>query len=285
MGHDHRADHAGGGAPGGLEGILQLIVPAGEGHVVGPGELVAEIVGGGALQGLVVLHQAFHGVGGLRAGKLLLLGLLAGHHGDGQHILKEVRIAAQLLLGLGLGLLRGLMERVALLPPELSGAQEGAGGLFPADDGAPLVIEHGQLPVGMEHIVPMIAEHGLGGGTEGQPLLQLLAAAHGDPGHLGGKAVDQLALLLQKALRDEHGHGHVFMAGLFELGVHNALDILPDGIAIGPQDGKALHAGIFHQLRLAADIGIPLGKILLHGGDGVHRLFFVGHIRHRPLRR
>ena len=36
----------------------------------------------------------------------------------------------------------------------------------------------------------MVAEHGLAGGAHSQALFQLVAAAGGDPGHLGGKAVD-----------------------------------------------------------------------------------------------
>ena len=274
VGHDHRTDHASGGAPGGLERILQLVVPAGEGHAIGAGELIAKVVGGGALEGLAVLHHALHGVGGLRAGELLLLGLAAAHHGDGQHVFIEIGVAVELLLGFRLGLLGGLMDGVALLPPELTGAQEGAGGLLPADDGAPLVVEHGQLPIGVEHAGPVVAEHGLGGGTESQALLQLLIAAHGDPGALGRKAVHQLALFFQQALGDQHRHGHVHMPGLFKLRVHQLLHILPDRIAVRPQDREALDRRIFHQLRLAADIGIPLSKIDLHIGDLLNFFLF-----------
>ena len=270
MGHDAGADEAGSGAPAGLEGVLQLVVPAGKGHVIGPGELVAEIVAGAGLQGLAVLHHSLDGIGGLGPGELLLVGLAALHHGHGQGVPAEVGIAVELLLGFGNGLFGGLVDGVALLPPELPGPQEGAGGLFPADHGAPLVIQHGQFPIALQHVVPMVAEHGLGGGPEGQALLQLLAAAHGDPGHLRGEALHQLPLLLQQALGDQHGHSHVDMAGLFERAVHNALDILPDGVAIGPQDHEALHGRIVHQLRLQADVGIPLGEVHLHGGDGFH---------------
>ena len=99
VGHDDRADHARGGAPGGLERVLQLVVAAGEGHVVSAGELIAEVVAGRALQRLVVLHEALDGVGRFRAGELFLLGLLAGDDGDGEDVLKEIGVALQLLLG------------------------------------------------------------------------------------------------------------------------------------------------------------------------------------------
>ena len=120
----------------------------------------------------------------------------------------------------------------------------------------------------------MIAEHRLGGRTEGQTLLQLFAAAHRDPCDLGGKAVYKLALFFQQALGDQDRHRHIFMAGLFELSVHDALNVFPDGIAIRAQNGKALHAGILDQLRLAADIRIPLHKIDLHIGDLFHFFLF-----------
>ena len=86
----------------------------------------------------------------------------------------------------------------------------------------------------------MVAEHRLAGGAHRKALLQRVAAAGGDPGDLGRKAVDQLALLLQQALGDEHGHGHVLMAGGLEAGVQIFLDVFPDGVAIGAQHNKAL---------------------------------------------
>ena len=277
MGHDAGADEAGGGAPGGLEGILELIVPAGESDIVGPGELVAEIMAGAGLQGLAVLHHGLDGIGSLGAGELLLVGLSPLYHGHGQSIPTEIGIAIELLLRLGNGLLGGLVDGVALLPPELTAAQEGAGGLLPADDGAPLVIQHGQLTVALEHIVPMVAEHGLRGGTESQTLLQLLAAAVGDPSHLRGEALHQLPLLFQQTLGDQHGHGHIHMAGLLEHTVHDALNILPNCVAIGTQDHKALDGGIVHQLRLQANISVPLGEVHLHGGDGFHISLVFSH--------
>ena len=120
----------------------------------------------------------------------------------------------------------------------------------------------------------MVAEHRLGRRTEGQTLLQLFAAAHRDPCDLGRKAVDQLAFLFQQAFGDQDGHRDVFMAGLLELRVHDALDVFPDRIAVWPQDRKALDGRILDQLRLAADIGVPLGKIDLHIGDLLDFLFF-----------
>ena len=275
VGHDDGADQAGGRAPGGLERILQGVVAAREGHVIGAAEFVTEVVARAALQGLAVLHHRLDGVGRLGTGKLLLVGLAALDNGDAQVVLGKIGVAVQLLLGLGLGLLGGLVDGVTLLPPELTGAQERAGGFLPADNAAPLVVQHRQVAVGVQHMAEMVAEHRLAGGAHRKALLQRVAAAGGDPGDLGRKAVDQLALLLQQALGDEHGHGHVLMAGGLEASVQIFLDVFPDGVAIGAQHNKALDAGILDQLGLRADVGVPLGEVDLLSGDRLDHFFLI----------
>ena len=251
---------------------MQLVIAAGEGHVVSLAELVAEVVAGAALQGLAVLHHGLDGVGGLGTGKLLLIGFAALHHGDGQILLADVCVAVQLLLGLSLSLSGGLVDGVALLPPELAAAQEGTGGLLPAHHAAPLVVLHGKLAVAVQHAGPVVAEHGLAGGTHSQTFFQLVRAAHRDPRHLRREAIDQLAFLLQQAFRDQHGHGHVLMAGGLEAGIHVLLDQFPDGLAIGAQDDETLHAGVLHQLCLDADVGVPLGEVFFLAGDRLYEL-------------
>ena len=267
VGHDDAADQTGGHAPGGLVRIDPLVVGVGEGDVEGAGEAVAEVVGGAGLQGLAVMHHALDGVGGLGAVELLLLGLLAPGHGHGQHVFAEVGVDVQHALGLLHGLLGGGVHGVALLPEEFAVAQEGAGGLLPAQHAAPLVVHLGQVPVGLDDIFIVLAEQGLGGGTDAVALLELVAAAHGDPGALRGKALHVVLFLLQQAFGDEHGHVDVFSAGLFELNVHQPLDVFPDGVAVGAIDEHALDGGIVDELRLGAHVGVPLGKILLHVGD------------------
>ena len=122
----------------------------------------------------------------------------------------------------------------------------------------------------------MVAEHGLGGGTERKPLLQLFTAAHSDPCHLRRKAVDQLSLLFQQVFGDQRGHRHIDVAGFLEFTVQNVLDVFPDGVAVWTQDHKSLHAGIVDQFCFFADIGIPLGKIVLHTGD-LFNFFILCH--------
>ena len=144
-------------------------------------------MGGAGLEGLLVVHHALHGIGASRR-ELLLVGLAALHHRHGQVVLAEVGVDVEHPQGLLHGLLRGGVHGVALLPQELPVAQEGAAGLLPAQDGAPLVVQLGQVPVGVDDVLIVLAEQGLGGGADAVALLQLLAAAVGDPGALGGEA-------------------------------------------------------------------------------------------------
>ena len=280
MGHDDAADHPGADAPAGLVGIVGLVVPAGEGDVKGLGEAVAEVVAGAGLEGLVVVHHALHGVGLLRAVELLLVGLAALEDGHGQHVLHEVRVDVQHPHGLFPGLFGGGVHGVALLPQELPVAQEGAGGLFPPQHAAPLVVQLGQIPPGVDDVGIVLAEQRLGGGADAEPVLQLLAAAHGDPGALRRKALHVVLLLLQQGLRDQHRQVHVLMPRLLEPPVQLRLDVLPQGVAVGPVDEHALDRGIVDELRLFADVRVPLGEIHVPGRNGVHLSLILCHSLH-----
>jgi hypothetical protein len=130
----------------------------------------------------------------------------------------------------------------------------------------------------VDDIGVVLAEEGLAGGPDAEGILQLFAAAQGDPGALRGKAGDMVLLLLQQRLRDQHREIHVLVAGLLEPPVQFRLDILPDGVAIGAVDEHTLDGGVVNQLRFLADVGIPLGKIRVPGGDGVHLSLILCHM-------
>ena len=55
------------------------------------------------------------------------------------------------------------------------------------------------------------------------------------------------------------------------------LDVLPNGVAIGPVNEKALHGGVVNQLRLLAHIRVPLGKIHVPAGNRVYLSFILCH--------
>ena len=133
----------------------------------------------------------------------------------------------------------------------------------------------------MDNAAPMIAEKGLGGGTDAQTLAQLLAAADGDPCTLGSEALNMVLFLLKQAFGDKHGHGNIAVTVALEHAVEHLLDIFPNSITVRTQDEAALDAGIVNQLSLGAHVGEPLGKVNLHIGD-FSNLFFFCHSFH-PL--
>ena len=276
VGHDDAANQPGGNTPGSLEGVGALVVLIGEGNVKGLCKAVTEIVGSTGLECLAVVHHALHGIGCLSTVELLLIGLLAAGDRHRQHIFAEIGIQIQHLLRERLGLLGGGVHGVPFLPQKLPVAQEGATGFLPAQHAAPLVILHGQVTVGLNHLGEVVAEQRLGSGTDAVALLQLLVAAHGHPGALGSEALHMVFLLLQQALRNQHGHIHILNAHLFKFCIHNMLHILPDGITIGAINKDALHGSVVNQLRLLAHVGEPLGKIHLHVGNLLN-LFIFGH--------
>ena len=152
--------------------------------------------------------------------------------------------------------------------------QEGTGGLFPAQDGAPLVILHGKLPVGLQHIGEVLTEQGLRGRTDGIPLLQPLTAAHGNPCALRCEALHMVLFLLQKAFRNQQRHVHILDTLLLKFLIQHILDILPNGIAIRTINKHTFDRGVVDKLGLFAYIGEPLGKVHFHIGNFGNFLFF-----------
>ncbi len=56
VGHNDGADEAGGGAPGGLVGVLKFVVAVKVLNVKGLGKVGTEVVGSGGLKGFAVVH-------------------------------------------------------------------------------------------------------------------------------------------------------------------------------------------------------------------------------------
>ena len=145
MGHNQAADDARGETPRGLVGVLLLVVLVGEGDVELLGEALPEVVACAGLKRLLVVHHALYRIGVHSARELFLVGLVATDDGHGEVILAEVGVDLKLLKRLLAGFLLGSVEGVSLLPEEFAAAQEGTSRLFPAQYGAPLVIQHRQI--------------------------------------------------------------------------------------------------------------------------------------------
>ena len=144
---------------------------------------------------------------------------------------------------------------MTLLPQKFHGSQEGTCCFFPTNNGAPLIIQLGQVSVGLHDVCIMLAEQGFGSGTDTNAFLQLLFAAVGYPCNLGRKAFYMIFFLLQQAFGDEHRHIYIFYACFLEAVIQLSLQKLPDGIAIGAVDEHALDGGVVDQFRLLAHVG------------------------------
>ena len=278
MHHDDCTNHTGCHAPACLVYILELVFLIGILDAKRMREAVTEVMAGARLQCLPIMHQGFNGKGVCCTCKAFLFCFFALYNGDCQYITAEIRINIQHLDGSFLCLLCGCVCGMTLLPQKFHGSQEGACCFFPTNNGAPLIIQLGQVSVGLHDVCIMLAEQGFGSGTNTNAFLQLLFAAVGYPCNLGRKAFYMILFLLQQAFGDEHRHIYIFYACFLEAVIQLSLQKLPDGIAIRADDHAALQAGICRQVSFFYNVRIPLGKIHFHIGDGFYKFLFFCHL-------
>ena len=94
--------------------------------------------------------------------------------------------------------------------------------------------------VGVDGVNKIFTEQCFRGRTDAVTLLQLFAAAVGDPGTFRCKTLHMVLFLLQQRFGQQHGHHHILCAGVLEHLVHDGLNVLPDGVAIGTIDEHTL---------------------------------------------
>jgi hypothetical protein len=134
--------------------------------------------------------------------------------------------------------------------------------------------------VAVDPLAEEVADDGLGGRPDDIGLLELLASGVGHDRKLGSEALDVLGLLLDEAHRYEQREAGVLVAGRLEASVEVALDRLPDGVAVWPDDHAALDdIGRLGELGLGDDVLVPLGVVLGTGGDAGFRHGLGGSIR------
>ena len=251
-------------------------------------EIGAEIVAGARLKRLAVLHHRLDRPGLDRAGKALVLGLLAGDHRERKVLLGAGAVHLERAVGLGERILAGLVRGVAFLPEELAGAQEHPRAHLPAHHVRPLVGEQRQVAPRLHPARHGIADDRLGGRADDQRLFQLRGrigdqpalavgdqAVVGDDRHLLGEALDVLGLAGEVRKRDEQREVAVRDARGLDAVVHQALDALPDAVAPGLDHHAAAHARFLGEVGGGDDFLIPLGEIVF-ALDG-KRVADLGH--------
>ena len=161
MRHHDGAYHPGRHPPAGRVRKLPLVAAAGERQIVGAGEILAEVMGGGHLQRLPIHHHALDRGRVLGSGELFGLRFPAGEHRDRTPFFRDLSIALEHARHLFLRLGGGFVKRVAFLPEKLAGAQEEAGFELPAEHVVPLVRQHRQVAVRLDVIPQHAGDHRL----------------------------------------------------------------------------------------------------------------------------
>jgi len=145
--------------------------------------------------------------------------------------------------------------------------------VFPAENVGPLVDQHRQIPIALDPLAVHVPDDRLGGGAEGQPLLQLFTAGLGHPGQFGVEAFHVVLFLLEKALRHQHREIGVAVPRFLEALVEAGLDPLPEFVAVRLEHDATANRGVIHQVGLSDGVDVPPGKI--HGLRGY--TLFVMH--------
>ena len=208
-------------------------------------------------------------------GKPLALALAATQHRDREDVLDRVGVdLVQDRERLGHRLFLGLVCGVPLLPQELAGPQEEARPELPADGVAPLVVEQRQVAVRLHPAGVRRPDERLGGGTDGERLLQRLAARLRDDGELGGEPLDELTLLRQHRGGHEQREVEVLVTGRLDPVVELALDRLPDRVAVRLDHHGAANGRVLGQAGPTDYLAVPGGEIGRLSGQSVraHRV-------------
>ena len=142
------------------------------------------------------------------------------------------------------------MERVGLLPQELGRSQEQPRSQLPADNVVPQVHQQRQVTVRLDPVLHAVRDDGLAGGSDRQPVVEILAARSRDPGHLGIEALDVLGFLLEQRARHEQWEIDVAVAGRLDVAVELVAHRFPDRVAVGPDDHAAANGRVVGQLCL-----------------------------------
>src|SRR4030095_4170250 len=196
-----------------------------------------------------------------RTGELLGLRFHAADHRHRRLVHGEVGVHVDHLARLGLGLVVGAVGRVALLPPELEGAEKELGAKLPADDAVPLIDEHGQVAIRLDPLRVRVTDDRLRRRPHHQRLGQLLAAADRDHRELGREPLDVLLFLLEERLRDEERERGVHVAGGLETSVERRLDVLPQRPAVGLDDHAAADRRVVRQVGAQHELVVPLVEV------------------------
>jgi hypothetical protein len=93
------------------------------------------------------------------------------------------------------------------------------GGVGGWGTGIPLIEFEGEITMASDPFLIVGVHDCLGGGTNGDGLLEIRVSCLGDPGDFGGKSLDMVFFLFKDAFRDEHGEVCIFNAHFLDLSI------------------------------------------------------------------
>ena len=128
------------------------------------------------------------------------------------------------------------------------GPKEEAGPQLPPHHVGPLVHEDGKVPVALNPLGVHVVDDGLGGGPDGQWLLQLLPPCLGHHRQLRGEPLHVLLFPLDEAHGDQEGEIGVLVPRILEEAIQALLHVLPDAVTPGPDDHAPPDRGVVCQL-------------------------------------
>ena len=178
------------------------------------------------------MHQRLDRISILSSGKFLALCLASCNNRNCEIIFYKTLVDFPHHLCTLFRFLVCRVDRVSLLPQELSGTEERSCSLLPAENRTPLVPHLRQVTVGLHGLAPHVAEQRLGCRADAETLLKRLHSAVCHPCHLGSKALDMVFFFLEQTLRDQDRKIYIFHSRLFKASVKIRLNILPQRIAV-----------------------------------------------------
>jgi hypothetical protein len=153
------------------------------------------------------------------------------------------------------------MGGVPLLPQKLCGAEEQTSAHLPADHVGPLVDQKWKVAITLDPLGIHRIYDRFGGGPDDQRFLQLLAAAVRHDRDFRGEPLHVLGLTGEKTLRNEQREVGVLVPRVLEHLIQGLLHLLPDGIAVGPDDHAPAHRTVVRQLCARDDLVVPGAEV------------------------
>ena len=188
---------------------------------------------GTGLKCLTIVHQCFNGISRFCTCKFFLICLLTLDYRNCQVVFTEISIYIQHLNGSFFCFFCCCMCSMTFLPQEFCRTKERSCGFFPSYNGTPLIVQLGQISVGLDNFGIEITEQGFRSRTYTKSFFQLVHTTMCYPCNFRSKTFYVVFFLLKQTLGNKHGHVYIFHTSCLKHCIQVLLNIFPDCITIG----------------------------------------------------